>query len=91
MNYVEQMQTLSKEDMNKVIFDALNNKAMVALDVVEESFKGRKEDFLDRAGIAQVNLGDKIHDMKTSFKAKLKDTTDKFKKFTSQVSTKEEK
>jgi hypothetical protein len=38
MNYVEQMQTLSKEDATKTIFDALNSKAIDALSEVDEAF-----------------------------------------------------
>lgn len=37
-SYVEQLQTLSKEDATKVLFDALNSKAIDAISNTDESF-----------------------------------------------------
>lgn len=37
MNYVEQFQTMSKEDATKAVFDALNSKAIDVLKQTDES------------------------------------------------------
>lgn len=80
MNYLEQFQTLSKEEATKAIFDVLNKKALESLD---ESFKGKLEDFADRAGTTQVNAADKVHDIVTkvasTVKAGIKFVTNKVK------------
>jgi len=60
MSFVNTLQTQSKEDSQKALFDILNGKAMDALSNMQEEIKDKSDDKADASGTAKKQI-DQLH------------------------------